>query len=136
MKKLLLCAPLALAACSTSEQAPAETRPVEVGTTEITEMDEMRLETATFGAGCYWCVEAVLEQLEGVFDVTSGFMGGHVDDPSYEAVCSGTTGHAEVVQVRFDPEVIAYTELLEWFLAQAGGQIGLPEVEAGIVSIG
>lgn len=72
-------------------------------------------EIATFGAGCYWCVEAVLEQLDGVSDVTSGFMGGQVENPSYEAVCSGTTGHAEVVQVTFDPAVISYDELLSWF---------------------
>ncbi len=73
------------------------------------------LETATLGAGCYWCIEAVLEQIDGVKGVTSGFMGGAVDDPSYEAVCSGTTGHAEVVQVEFDPAVLPYAELLEWF---------------------
>lgn len=72
-------------------------------------------ETATLGAGCYWCIEAVLEQIEGVTEVTSGFMGGQVDDPSYEAVCNGTTGHAEVVQVEFDPAVLPYADLLEWF---------------------
>ena len=71
--------------------------------------------TATFGAGCYWCVEAVLEQLPGVTDVSSGFMGGKVPDPSYEQVCSGTTGHAEVVQVTFDPKTISYDQLLDWF---------------------
>jgi peptide-methionine (S)-S-oxide reductase len=73
------------------------------------------LELATFGAGCYWCVEAVLEQLEGVADVRSGFMGGSVANPSYDAVCSGRTGHAEVVQVDFDPQAITYDELLDWF---------------------
>ncbi|MFO1051822.1 MAG: peptide-methionine (S)-S-oxide reductase MsrA [Planctomycetota bacterium] len=72
-------------------------------------------ETATFGAGCYWCTEAVLETLDGVLDVRSGFMGGTVANPSYELVCSGSTGHAEVVQVRFDPKKIAYATLLEWF---------------------
>ena len=72
-------------------------------------------ELATFGAGCYWCVEAVLEQLDGVKDVTSGFMGGTVDNPTYSAVCSGSTGHAEVVQVRFDPQAISYEQLLAWF---------------------
>jgi peptide-methionine (S)-S-oxide reductase len=72
-------------------------------------------ETATFGAGCYWCVEAVLEQLDGVLDVRSGFMGGSVANPTYEQVCRGDTGHAEVVQVRFDPERIRYAELLAWF---------------------
>ena len=59
-------------------------------------------ELATFGAGCFWCVEAVLEQLDGVADVTSGYMGGHVENPSYGAVCGGDTGHAEVVQVTLD----------------------------------
>lgn len=73
------------------------------------------IETATLGAGCYWCVEAVLEQLEGVESVVSGFMGGDVDEPSYEEVCLGTTGHAEVVQVRFDPKTIAFDTILDWF---------------------
>ena len=72
-------------------------------------------ELATFGAGCFWCVEAVLEQLPGVLDVTSGYMGGSIDDPTYRQVCSGTTGHAEVVQVEFDPGKISYPELLKWF---------------------
>ena len=75
----------------------------------------MAEEVATFGGGCFWCTEAVLEQLDGVQDVTSGYMGGEVDDPTYQQVCSGTTGHAEVVQVTFDPEVISYEKLLEWF---------------------
>lgn len=72
-------------------------------------------EIATFGAGCYWCVEAVLEQLPGVIDVTSGFMGGTVPNPSYRQVCTGDTGHAEVVQVTFDPSKVSYPKLLDWF---------------------
>lgn len=72
-------------------------------------------EIATLGAGCFWCVEAVLEQLDGVVDVTSGYMGGHVENPSYQAVCTGATGHAEVVQVTFDPSVLPYEALLDWF---------------------
>lgn len=72
-------------------------------------------ELATFGAGCFWCVEAVLEQLDGVLDVTSGYMGGPEVKPTYAQVCSGQTGHAEVVQVRFDPDRISYGSLLEWF---------------------
>jgi len=72
-------------------------------------------EVATFGAGCFWCVEAVLEQIDGVADVTSGYMGGEVPDPDYQAVCTGRTGHAEVVQVTFDPGVLPYEELLDWF---------------------
>lgn len=75
----------------------------------------MSQEIATFGAGCFWCVEAVLEQLGGVLDVTSGYMGGSVDNPTYQQVCEGTTGHAEVVQVTFDPGAITYQKLLEYF---------------------
>ena len=73
------------------------------------------LETATFGAGCFWCIEAVLEQLDGVADVKSGYMGGSVVNPTYEQVCTGTTGHAEVVQVKFDPLRISYEDLLDYF---------------------
>jgi peptide-methionine (S)-S-oxide reductase len=72
-------------------------------------------QTATFANGCFWCTEAVLEQLPGVIDVVSGYMGGTVDRPSYEQVCSGTTGHAECVQIAFDPGRITYAELLDWF---------------------
>ena len=78
-------------------------------------MPDIKTEIATLGAGCYWCVEAVLEQLDGVLDVSSGFMGGHVQDPSYESVCSETTGHAEVVRVIFDPDRISYERLLAYF---------------------
>ncbi|MFN3429823.1 MAG: peptide-methionine (S)-S-oxide reductase MsrA [Candidatus Sericytochromatia bacterium] len=73
------------------------------------------LETATLGAGCFWCVEAVFDELKGVTDVVSGYAGGHVTDPSYRAVCEGTTGHAEVVQVTFDPEQLSYEDLLRVF---------------------
>lgn len=72
-------------------------------------------EVATLGAGCFWCIEAVLEQLDGVLEVRSGYMGGHVENPTYEQVCSKTTGHAEVVQVTFDPEKISFKELLVSF---------------------
>lgn len=73
------------------------------------------MRTATFGSGCFWCTEAVFQQLKGVRSVVSGYSGGHVDDPTYEQVCTGTTGHAEVCQVDYDPEEIAYEELLEVF---------------------
>jgi len=76
---------------------------------------KMQLETATFGAGCFWCVEAVFQQLEGVHEVVSGYTGGTTVNPSYQAVCTGRTGHAEVVQIRFAPSVISYAELLEVF---------------------
>jgi len=70
---------------------------------------------ATFGGGCFWCVEAVFEQLQGVSDVVSGYAGGHTENPTYKEVCSGLTGHAEACQIRYDPEKIGYTELLEVF---------------------
>src|SRR5690606_10001346 len=73
------------------------------------------IEKATFGGGCFWCVEAVFDQLKGVHSVTSGYAGGHTENPTYKQVCEGTTGHAEVIQVEFDPEVISFDELLEVF---------------------
>src|SRR6058998_203356 len=73
------------------------------------------MELATLAGGCFWCLEAVFEQLRGVAGVTSGYAGGHVPHPSYEAVCTGTTGHAEVVQIAFDPAVVTYRELLDVF---------------------
>ena len=75
----------------------------------------MTLKLATFGAGCFWCVEAVFQQLKGVHSVTSGYMGGKTVSPTYEQVCSGRTGHAEVIQIEFDPSEITFTELLEVF---------------------
>lgn len=74
-----------------------------------------KTELATLGAGCFWCVEAVYEQLPGVKGAVSGYMGGTVENPTYEEVCSKTTGHVEVVQVEFDPAVISYAEVLDWF---------------------
>ena len=70
---------------------------------------------ATLGGGCFWCIEAVLQQVDGVLGVTSGYMGGHVPRPTYEQVCTGRTGHAEVIQVRFDPARLRYEDLLAWF---------------------
>jgi peptide-methionine (S)-S-oxide reductase len=74
-----------------------------------------REELATFGAGCFWCVEAIFQQLDGVLSVESGYSGGHVVNPTYEQVCDKTTGHAEVCQIRFDPDKISFDELLEVF---------------------
>jgi len=73
------------------------------------------LQAATFAGGCFWCVEAAFEELEGVESVTSGYCGGHVDDPTYEQVVGGRTGHAESVLVEYDPGVIAYEDLLRVF---------------------
>ena len=88
---------------------PKKAPPPETG------MSKEVLETATFGAGCFWCTEAVFQQLKGVKRVVSGYSGGHVKDPTYQNVCSGSTGHAEVVQITFDPKVVSYAELLEVF---------------------
>ncbi len=74
-------------------------------------------EIATLGGGCFWCLEAVYEQLEGVTKVVSGYTGGHVKNPEYRDVCDGVTGHAEVVQVTFDPDVTTYREILEVFFS-------------------
>lgn len=73
------------------------------------------LDTAVLGGGCFWCLEAVFRRLEGVEEVTPGYAGGHVEDPTYRQVCSGTTGHAEVVRIRFDPALVGYATLLDLF---------------------
>lgn len=78
-------------------------------------MSEPQMETATLAGGCFWCLEAAFQLLRGVERVQSGYAGGHVHDPSYELVCTGTTGHAEVVQITFDPAVIGYRDLLDVF---------------------
>lgn len=74
-------------------------------------------EVATVGGGCYWCLDAFYQRIKGVESVASGFAGGDVENPTYEAVCDGTTGHAEVIQITFDPGVITYKEILEIFFA-------------------
>jgi peptide-methionine (S)-S-oxide reductase len=77
--------------------------------------DLSHLSVATLGAGCFWCVEAVFQQLKGVDTVVSGYSGGKVDKPTYKEICTGTTGHAEVTQIYFDPKTISFEELLEVF---------------------
>lgn len=73
------------------------------------------VEQATFGSGCFWCTEAIFQQLNGVLEVRSGYSGGQVDNPTYKQVCEGNTGHAEVIQVDYDPSVVSYDALLEAF---------------------
>ena len=73
------------------------------------------LQKATLGGGCFWCTEAVYLELKGVVDVKPGYSGGHVNNPTYKEVCSETTGHAEVVQITFDPEIVSFTQILEVF---------------------
>lgn len=75
----------------------------------------MAMEVATLGGGCFWCLEAVYQQLKGITHVESGYTGGAVPDPTYEMICSGETGHAEVVRLEFDPEVISYRDILQVF---------------------
>jgi peptide-methionine (S)-S-oxide reductase len=77
--------------------------------------DTNKTELATFGGGCFWCMEAVFERLPGVKAVTSGYAGGQTENPNYEQVCSHTTGHAEVIQIEFEPSKISYEKLLDWF---------------------
>ena len=76
---------------------------------------KQNMEQATFGAGCFWCVEAVFEQLDGVIDVRSGYTGGSTNNPTYEDICTGNTGHAEVIQIDFDSTLISYDKLLNIF---------------------
>lgn len=73
------------------------------------------MEIATFGAGCFWCVEAVFQQIKGVDTVVSGYMGGKIPNPTYREICSGLTGHAEVIQIRFNPQVVGFADLLQVF---------------------
>jgi peptide-methionine (S)-S-oxide reductase len=73
------------------------------------------IQTATLAAGCFWCVEAIFDALDGVEDVVSGYTGGHTENPTYSQVCSETTGHAEAIQIRFDADVISYEDLLRIF---------------------
>lgn len=76
-----------------------------------------QVEKAVFGGGCFWCIEAVFQQIEGVLRADSGYAGGHVEQPTYEQVCEGETGHIEVVTVTYDPSAVTYHELLEIFFA-------------------
>ena len=79
------------------------------------ESEPMKTEKATLGGGCFWCVEAVYEQLPGVLAVTSGYAGGQTENPTYEQICTGKTGHAEVVQIEYDPDKISYAQLIDLF---------------------
>jgi len=87
----------------------------EGGKTMQEERDGSGLKKATFGAGCFWCVEAVFQRLQGVKKVVSGYSGGNVENPTYEQVCNGNTGHAEVCQITYDPRIVTYDEILEVF---------------------
>src|SRR5262245_16078111 len=92
---------------SETTSMPADSNPSAAGS--------QKLETATFESGCFWCTEAVFQQLKGVTSVVSGYSGGDVVNPTYEQVCDGSTGHAEVIQVQFDAAVVSFDELLKVF---------------------
>jgi peptide-methionine (S)-S-oxide reductase len=86
------------------------------GTQKTTKMSQSKnLQTATFGGGCFWCIEAIFQELEGVVSVEAGYAGGRVKSPTYEDVCTGSTGHAEVIQIKYDPSKVAYELLLDVF---------------------
>jgi peptide-methionine (S)-S-oxide reductase len=102
--QFLLCAAFSLAVASCSV---AEDKTVNTSTNHT--------ETAVFGGGCYWCTEAIYQMLPGVKSVASGFAGGAKENPTYKEVCAGTTGHAEVIQIEYDPKVISYEKLLDTF---------------------
>ena len=82
---------------------------------ELSPQNNKNMELATFGSGCFWCTEAIFQNLRGVESAISGYSGGSIDNPTYEEVCSGETGHAEVIQISYDPSIISYKELLEVF---------------------
>src|SRR5215469_3187399 len=114
---LMLLALGALAAsCSRSTSTIQTTKPAETMTpTSSSNPGTNQTETADFGGGCFWCMEAVFERVPGVISVTSGFAGGTTANPTYEEVCTETTGHAEVTEIVFDPEKVSYDKLLEVF---------------------
>ncbi len=109
----LVLVPLQFVACAQNDKYSKSKTFQQMNTT--TKESTQRLDIATFGAGCYWCTEAQFQQLKGVDRVESGFSGGHVANPTYKEVCNGTTGHAEVCNIYYDPSVISYDELLAAF---------------------
>lgn len=111
---IFLCCMVAIS-CAQSDKKQKKKMNKEAVALDETNVDTANTEIATFGTGCFWCTEAVLESLDGVKKVVSGYSGGQVANPSYEAVCTGRTGHAECVEVTYDPKVISYTDLLEAF---------------------
>ncbi len=110
---LVLTPALLIAGCSSKKQQTPQQEKNQLSQTMTTNMDGMQL--ATFGTGCFWCTEAIFESLKGVSKVQSGYSGGQEANPTYEQVCSGETGHAECIQITYDPNIIRYEDLLEAF---------------------
>jgi methionine-S-sulfoxide reductase len=98
-----------------SAASDAQSQPAITTNTSAANLDDTNLETVTFGSGCFWCTEAMFQNLRGVKSAVSGYSGGRVQNPTYEQVCGGNTGHAEVVQVTFAPAVISFSDLLRVF---------------------
>ena len=105
---------VSLQSCAQKNIKPTEQGKVKFETVKKENM-EKGIDTATFGGGCFWCVEAIYQELNGVVSVTSGYSGGQRENPTYEQVCSGASGHAEVIQIGYDPSKISFDELLEVF---------------------
>src|SRR3954453_15052705 len=101
-----LLASILISSCTQLESSPYRSA-------NLKSMTNQKIDTATFGAGCFWCVEAVFQQLDGVLKVSSGYSGGYVSNPTYEKVCTKKTGHAEVCRILYDPAKITFDELLE-----------------------
>lgn len=110
-----LLASLQLVACGQKKSMEQSSTFKQMNTAKPTQSGQQGEAVATFGTGCFWCTEAQFQQLNGVISVESGYSGGLVENPTYKQVCTGTTGHAEVVQVHYDPSVISYDELLAAF---------------------
>lgn len=104
-----------LFSCAQTQNAEKNMSTSSNPTAAITGDDTRQMDTATFGTGCFWCTEAIFQQLEGVLKVSSGYSGGHVVNPTYKEVTTGTTGHAECIQVLYDPQKITFDDLLEVF---------------------
>jgi peptide-methionine (S)-S-oxide reductase len=104
----------ALSSCQGQTQKAPTTKPTKK-MDQVTTINNEKMDTATFANGCFWCTEAIFEELKGVASAVSGYTGGHTENPTYKEVCNGTTGHAECIQITFDPSIISYDELLEVF---------------------
>lgn len=102
-------------ACGSAQSKVEQSKTFKEMNQQAGDKENTKSEVATFAAGCFWCVEAQYQQLEGVEKVESGYLGGHVDNPTYKEVCTGTTGHAEACNIYYDPSVISYDELLAAF---------------------
>ncbi len=119
LNAVLPCLAAVLAFCSASSSEAQSSKKSEKSATKVPSnesLTEKNFETATFGGGCFWCVEAVFQRVDGVTGVVSGYAGGQVENPTYKAVCTGRTGHAEVCQITFDPSIVSFEQMLAIFL--------------------